>query len=201
MAKGKVAFLFGWAKRNNINIPKLHNGEVDIEKLFEMYNQSRGNGIKKSRKEELLSVLKSKHVYTEEEYNNFGWARANSIINAGQNKDFTKKFAEILEGKSKAFKVLPNGEYFIPVSDLYDKDFEGVNNTIIFAKGTIENPIIAKVVQILEFDETTLDEKRRELYALERRGIQQKTGGVFNSYTRADVGDYARYKRKSDKDE
>ena len=48
--------------------------------------------------------------YTPRDYKNYGWARANNILNAGQNKDFTSKFAQAINGY-KSFAKTSNGEF------------------------------------------------------------------------------------------
>ena len=66
----------------------------------------------------------------------------------------------------------------IPVGDY-------VANKIVYMTGEIDDPVITRVLVIEEYNETKLDELRRETYALERRGIQRKAGGVFDTYTSA----------------
>jgi len=39
--------------------------------------------------------------YSEKEYYNYGWARANNILNKGQNADYRSKFADAKSGKAK----------------------------------------------------------------------------------------------------
>ncbi|MBQ2735517.1 MAG: hypothetical protein IJF33_06760, partial [Clostridia bacterium] len=123
--------------------------------------------------------------YTEEQYNNFGWVRANDILNEGQARDFYSKFADAVTGRAR-FPKTKSGEYMIAVSDIYDSDFEGVNNTIVYVKGKIECPQITRVLDIDEYDGTTLTEIRSEIYAIERRGLQRKAGGVCYVYVATD---------------
>ena len=119
--------------------------------------------------------------YTEEQYRDFVWARANNILNAGQNADYRSKFAAVKTGNAK-FNKSKNGEYIIPVSDIYDSDFEGVNNVLVFAKGTIDKPIITSIIEIYGYNETEIDRVRRRIYDSERRGVQQKAGELFGRY-------------------
>ena len=130
------------------------------------------------------------NIYTKESYNDYGWARANDIINAGQNKDFTSKFAEALTNPKSTYhkQKTKQGEFMIPVSDIYDKTFEGVNNTIVYAKGTIDKPIITRILQIDEYEETILAKRRKEINVFERRGIRTKTGGIYRLHTPTDYG-------------
>ena len=52
-----INFLFGWASGNNIDIPKKSNGETDIGKLFEMYNNEMNNLAKKTSPEKVEQDL------------------------------------------------------------------------------------------------------------------------------------------------
>lgn len=161
--------------------------------------------LKPKTKEKLRAYLQGlkanrNKLYTEEEYNSFGWARANGIINAGQNKDFTSKFAEALTNPKSIYRKqkTKQGEYMIPVSDIYDKFFDGVNNTIVYAKGTIDKPIITRILQIDEYEETTLAKRRKETYEFERRGIRTKTGGIYRLHTPTNYG-FEFYKQRKSK--
>ena len=118
--------------------------------------------------------------YTEEEYNNFGWARENDILTASENSCLRSIFADAVTGRAKPPKT-PTGEYMIAVGDKAE-------NRIAFIKGDISSPIITRILEINEYDETILSELRRETYAIERRGIQQEAGGLFNTYTATSFG-------------
>ena len=122
--------------------------------------------------------------YTPRDYKNYGWARANNILNAGQNKDFTSKFAQAVNGYG-AFPKTSSGEFMIPVSDIYG-DSEGVNNTIVYCKGTIARPIITRIVKIDADNETEADLERRDLYDCERRGVQPENSAIFRFYYATD---------------
>lgn len=69
--------------------------------------------------------------------------------------------------------------YILPV---YDPEAEGVNNVIVFAKGTIDKPIITSIIEIDCYNETELDKIRRKIYDLGRRSIQQKIGKFIRRY-------------------
>ena len=137
-----------------------------------------------------------RYAYSKEEYDNYGWARANDVLTAGENAHYRSQFAAADKLGDK-YRVTPHGELMIPVSDEYDAVWKGVERKIVFAKGTIDNPIITRVLEIDLYDVNEISEKRSEIYALERAGLRQKTCGVFTIYTPADVADYADYKRKS----
>ena len=69
----------------------------------------------------------------------------------------------------------------IALGEIYGEK-EGVNNTIVYAKGTVAKPVITRVVKIDLKDETRLSMARSDLYAFERCGIRQETSGVFTAY-------------------
>lgn len=143
------------------------------------------NGEEKSIGKKLkYNKAKQKYKYSINEYNDFGWARGNEILNAGQNADYKSKFAQAINGY-EAFPKTSNGEFMIPVSDIYG-DSEGVNNTIVYCKGTISKPIITRVVKINADNETDADVERRYLYDCEWRGFQPKVEDVFQFYNATD---------------
>ena len=72
---------------------------------------------------------------------------------------------------------------------------EDVDNKISYMKGSIEAPVITRVLEIDEYNETKLDEIRRNIYAFERSGIQRQTGGLFTLYTAANFGNNVNAKR------
>ena len=130
-------------------------------------------------------------VYTEEQYKAFGWARANDILTAGENRHYREQFAGADKLADK-YRMTSNGEYMIPVTDLYDAVWNGVNRKIVYAKGTIDDPIITRVAVIYLSDTNRILESMEEIYALENNGIQAKTGGVFQVYSASDFrGTYA----------
>ncbi|MBQ3063994.1 MAG: hypothetical protein IJC99_04250 [Clostridia bacterium] len=129
-------------------------------------------------------------AYTEAQYRDFGWVRDNDVIPSGAWENFTSKFAAALSGREHPPKT-KGGEYMIAVSDIDDPQAEGVNNIIVYATGTMESPKVSRVLMIDLDNETSLDEQRRDIYALEGRGIQQTSGGLFHLYAATD----SRYQR------
>jgi len=64
-------------------------------------------------------------------------------------------------------------------------------NVIVFAKGTIESPIITRIAKICTTNYIDIDENRDELYETEMRGISIASGDVFRFYYQADfVGEF-----------
>ena len=78
-------------------------------------------------------------MYTETQYNNFGWARANEVVTYRQWADFDHKFENMTEEVKR--NQTRDGEYMIAVNDMKDKKF-GVDNVIVFAKGTPLHPMV-----------------------------------------------------------
>ena len=123
--------------------------------------------------------------YTDEEYRDYGWARENDLLNKWQNADYRSKFAMAIKGAEK-FNKSKSGDYIIPVNEINDPVFEGVNNVLVFANGTIDKPIITSIIEIYGYNETTIEETRRYIYDCERRGVQPKVGNAFRRYNAYD---------------
>ena len=122
--------------------------------------------------------------YTKEQYENFGWVRANNVISAGYWRNFTENFAQAVS-ENYNYPKNKNGEYMIDVYDAYNSS--GVTDVIVFASGTIESPNVSKIIKINSSDSYVIEEARREIYALERRGIQQEAGRILDIHIKADI--------------
>lgn len=132
--------------------------------------------------------------YSNEDYNNFGWVRQNNVINAGYWRNFTENFAQAVENLQK-YPQTKYGEFMISVYDVYGTS--EVADVVVFAKGTIESPIISKIVKIDFTQEIDIEAKRSELYATERKGIRQTSGEVFIYYSKSDFVGKRKYERNS----
>ena len=133
--------------------------------------------------------------YTEKQYNDYGWVRVNDVLSAREYTDFNRKMnnlsAEIRRGKTAS------GEYIIPVNDLMGERF-GVDNVLVFAKGTYQNPKITRVIRIGLDNETDIEIIRSDIYEWEKRNsalageiisrvygeelVRQYTVGTFQNY-------------------
>ena len=135
-------------------------------------------------------------IYTEKEYNDYGWARANNLLTAEAN-ELWKSQLRNMENAPKAF----DGSKIIAVSDEF-----GVGNTLVYTKGTFENPKIVKVVTVAEdehadFDvDTILDYIREGIYESEKwdgnaiaRIKSMFPEGYINEYSRFDMPNYRSY--------
>lgn len=120
-----------------------------------------------SEKMQVSRLANPKNVdkLTEEQYNNFGWVRANDVLNVGEWDDFTSKFAGAVSGNIYT-PITKGGEYMIAVSDIYDPQKEGINNRIVYAKGSIESPQVSRILKIDLDNNTDLDQERRNISTL-----------------------------------
>ena len=120
-------------------------------------------------------------------YNATKWATDNDVLNYGQVDDLYNKLSQI-DSKlySAEYMTTLNGEYMIPVSDIYDSALEGINNTVVYVKGKLDDFVVTQVVEFELDNETRLSNYREELYAIERFGISKKTAGVFRRYYPSD---------------
>ena len=116
--------------------------------------------------------------YTQKQYNSFGWARANEVLSAKENERLRSLFADAVSKQANPPKT-KSGEYMIAIG-------EDIDNKIAYMTGDIDNPVITRVLEIDEYNETKLDEIRRRVYATERTGIQRQAGGLFTLHTSTD---------------
>ena len=115
-------------------------------------------------------------LYTEKQYNNYGWVRVNNVLSAAAYARFSQNFASAVS-KHAQFVRTASGEYIIPTGDI-----DGVNNLLVYASGTIQNPKISKVVKINFDDETNIDNVRRIIYDQARKGLYESQQIVENYY-------------------
>ncbi|MGN1473151.1 MAG: hypothetical protein ACI4WZ_03675 [Eubacteriales bacterium] len=120
--------------------------------------------------------------YTEQQYNSFGWVRSNGILTSEQYNDFSSKFADIKSGRVKGTPVSKDGYYMIAVGGLTDGTGFGVDNIVVLAKGSLENPEIGRIYEIFGDNETYLGEERKNIYESELRGIRPEIEELFRRY-------------------
>ena len=131
--------------------------------------------------------------YTEKEYKDYGWVRANEILSESESETLRSLFADAVSRKY-IYPQTPRGEYMIAVGD-------DAKNKVVYMNGTITEPIITRVLQIYEFNETDLSEIRRFVYEIERAGFEQQTADVFERYNASDFGNYDAFKKRFSKRE
>ena len=131
-------------------------------------------------------------TYTEKEYNDFGWARANDLLSGEENAKLRSLFADA-DKREHHFRKTKSDEYMIPIGDV-------IEDRIAFMSGAIDEPVLTRVLVIDAYG-NDLDKARRNVYDLERRGIQQKTIGIFRLYRQINFGSYADYTRNIEKNQ
>ena len=145
------------------------------------------------------------NVYTEYQYNSFGWVRANDILTSDQYKDFTQKFAQIKNGKNKNYVKSASGSYIIAIGGTNDGYGFGIDNVLVYATGTIAYPQVEKIVKIDLYAEDDINIVRSFIYAKERNKNAQASYLAEDQYgeelvsniRREDLPDYQRYQSEA----
>lgn len=120
---------------------------------------------------------------SDEDYRNFGWVRDNDVISAGYWKTFTTNFADAVK-KDYKFNKTPAGEFMIEAYNYYDP--MSTADVIVFAKGTIESPVVTRIVKIKSNDYNLIEDTRSDIYETERAGIPSKIGNFLQIYSAVD---------------
>ena len=138
--------------------------------------------------------------YTKEQYEAYGWVRANDVLSTDQYRDFVSKFADVVS-KGYAVEESLSGEYMIPISGL-NEDVFGIDNTIVFARGTIERPEITRIIKIALDEETLIIPIREYIIEYEKTvGTSDRAAQIY--YGEEIIGqvsrdDFANYREYSD---
>ena len=139
-------------------------------------------------------------IYTEEEYNNFGWARDADAISVKELDDLYSKIQE--KGTLRRFKQSASGEAIVEVNNKPRTTLD-VDNVFVFVKGTKNFPEITRVLRVSLFSETDMEKVRKYIYAREKNHPDARAGafdgnalwedGLVYEYTRRDWADYQKY--------
>ena len=146
--------------------------------------------------------------YDQRSYTNYGWVIANGVLSDSEYTSLNKQFAE---ARQHGYYYPQNNseEYMITVGDIYSfKDDKGRTlrmqhaNKIVFVSGTVQNPIISKVVEV---DYAVADDVsyyvegviENEQYGIDYiafvESIERKT--IFRTYEREDFPSYSELRR------
>ena len=101
-------------------------------------------------------------IYTEEEYNSYGWIVANEILTDKELAVFMSRVGDRKNGHR--FTKTKDGFYAVAVGDEF-----GINPIIVITNGKYENPSIERAYFINAYDETEIDKIRRVIYAYEKQ--------------------------------
>lgn len=140
----------------------------------------------------------TRYVYTQEQYERFGWAVFGGLIEPGHISDLETKI-KITNPRDK-YPITPSNEFIIAVNPLTERNWS-INNTLLFVKGNQTNWEISRIVQVHLYDETSLEVVRKEIVNDEARGGKQASelakdlyGEEFvRRYDKTDWPDYQIY--------
>lgn len=174
------------------------DGDVSTNSIRDNTENVKRNG-QKSDNPDIRYSLSAVDDYTEKQYNDYGWVRVNDVLSDREYADFNRKMnnlsAEIRRGKTAS------GEYIIPVNDMKGERF-GVDNVLVFAKGTYQNPKITKVIRIdfedkIYNNETNLTILREYIYEQERQDNEYASiiedvypQAIISRYTKENIPSY-----------
>ena len=139
-------------------------------------------------------------IYTEEEYNNFGWARDAEAISVKELDDLYSKIQE--KGTLRRFKQSASGEAIVEVNNKPRTTLD-VDNVFVFVKGTKSFPEITRVLRVSLFSETDMEKVRKFIYDNEkypnaRTGIASRgiffEEGLISEYSRRNCQNYQEYR-------
>ena len=142
--------------------------------------------------------------YTEKQYNNFGWARVNGVLSYRENGNFRAKYRKIKDGTQKDFRRSSKGEIIVETNDM-EGGKHGVNNVLVFAKGSYANCKITRVIRLKSNSETHLDIVRGFIYEYEndtnaqtRYTLEELYGEeLIEQYDSRDFDDYRTSKART----
>ncbi len=132
--------------------------------------------------------------YTEAEYNKFGWARVNGVLDGSELRTFYERISDRKNG-AYAPKTA-DGKYIFAVGEKF-----GVNNTVIVTDGRYANPSIERVYRINLDNETDIEIVRDIIYEREQQD-GARTRDVIETYFDPEVVkgygryDYANYEEQ-----
>ncbi len=172
---------------------------------FEEKSLEKNVNIRKSLKIE--PDYKLLDTYNEKQYNDFGWARVNGVLSKKENADFVSKYRRVKLGLQRETHKTANGEIIVAVNDGTDKAF-GINNVLVYAKGSFENYKITKVVRLNLDNETALEYVRDFIYEIcsnRRKQAYQESNsfedifdeGLIRSFVRESMPSYQDSKREA----
>lgn len=147
--------------------------EVDIlaRKFVSTFNLNKGKITQQDKAQYALGKTYPDGVdlidtYDEKQYNNFGWTRVNGVLSYRENGNFRAKYGEIKSGKQSGVHRTSKGEIIVETNDM-EGGKHGVNNVLVFAKGSYEDYRITKVIRLKINNETELEKVRDYIYGKE----------------------------------
>ena len=174
-----------------------------LEKAKKMFEEAYRENVKGKPQTDSFSFGSqpdSNHIdkYTQNQYNDFGWARQSEAISKNELDDLYSKIQE--KGSLKKFAQSGYGEAIIDVNDKPHTTL-GVDNVLAFVTETKNNPKITKVARFQAETETEMALIKENLY--EKGSFSQsyyevlKEFGFAREYNRESVLDYFEYKEET----
>ena len=121
--------------------------------------------------------------YTESQYNNFGWVRANDVLSATAYNLFKQKVAEIRTGVR--FPKSRYGEYIIAVGNQ-----SGIYNILVYTDGDMNEPYIRKVIEIRAENQYIADLIRSEIYDADNGKLWDAVQYVKDVFGEENIDEY-----------
>jgi len=184
---------------------KIHlaNREEDepVSKGGETVIATAENVSESSKSVRRLANPKSVDNLTEEQYNNFGWVRANDILESDEYERAMSDFASLKKGDQ--YRKTAEGEFVIPTSKYYGVS-EGTVSAIVFVKGEMDLPNITRIWLLNHSNSQTLKKVRGVICErlLERRkGTRDFVGDLYGEefigeYRASDFPTYQEYQNQ-----
>ncbi len=128
--------------------------------------------------------------YTEKEYDSYGWAVVNEVLDETEQAVLFDRLSDKKNGTS--FEQTHDKKYIFPVGEEF-----GVNNVLVVSNGNYYKPSIERIHRIMLDNETDIDIVRRYLYAAEKQGnravqaLRNRMGAEFvRTYSRDEYAPY-----------
>lgn len=155
--------------------PIVYDDKGNVIQLSERFDQN---------KKDIRFSVPSVDSYTEEQYNGFGWVRANNVLQANDIKYITSEIQKIVNGNSRGYVQTKYGDYIIPLGDQY--------NVLVYTDANAITPHIRKIIEIQSEDKVLLDSIRRDILDANSEKLQMADDYVRRIYGAENFVEYKR---------
>lgn len=155
--------------------PIVYDDKGNVIQLSERFDQN---------KKDIRFSVPSVDSYTEEQYNSFGWVRANNVLQANDIKYITSEIQKIVNGNSRGYVQTKYGDYIIPLGDQY--------NVLVYTDANAITPHIRKIIEIQSEDKVLLDSIRRDILDANSEKLQMADDYVRRIYGAENFVEYKR---------
>ena len=145
-----------------------------------------------------MHYITKNEFYSESQYNNFGWVRANNVLSALEYNTLLSRYADYKHNKD----IYPTTRFGEGVIHSFDYP-----NVFIYVKGTIKNPQITKIVRITEDNSELVRIIREEILKYEYQQVPLPyqnvqlifREGILNISRKRDCLSFQEYKRQQER--